>query len=184
MRGVLHGSFYLGRPGLQLYHRYVIPAQPVATGKSNYRMTHFNASLSTQLVSCSKGFFWTTWAHLDTESCMVFHDVRMGLDYRQSLLPSHHPLLTLSRKNWNPLSYWTIVTCQLSSILTIRWFHSLFLLVTASQIWGFVVFICPTWYWLPSVLLGPVWPIAVPSLPWLFNLVSTPVLLLRYVFAF
>ena len=45
MHGVLHGSFYLGRPGPQLYHRYVIPAQQVATGKSNYRMTHFNASL-------------------------------------------------------------------------------------------------------------------------------------------
>ena len=57
MHKVLHGSFYLGRPGPQLYHRYVIPAQPVATGKSNYRMTHFNASLSTQSVSCSKGFF-------------------------------------------------------------------------------------------------------------------------------
>lgn len=57
MRGVLHGSFYLGRPGPQLYHRYVIPAQPVATGKSNYWTTHFNASLSTQSVSCSDGVF-------------------------------------------------------------------------------------------------------------------------------
>lgn len=55
---MLHGSFYLGRPGPQLYHRYVIPAQPLATGKSNYSLTHFNASLSTQLVSCSGGLFF------------------------------------------------------------------------------------------------------------------------------
>lgn len=52
-----------GQVGRQLYHRYVIPAQPGAAAQSNYRMTHFNASLSNQLVSCSKGFFWATWAH-------------------------------------------------------------------------------------------------------------------------
>lgn len=56
MYRLLRGSFYLGRPGPQLYHRYAIPSESVATGKSNYRMTYFNASLSTQLVSCLKVF--------------------------------------------------------------------------------------------------------------------------------
>lgn len=80
MRGVVRGSFYLGRPGPQLYHRYVIPAQPVATGKSNYRMTQFNASLSTQLVSCFKGFFWASRVHSTPRPVPAFHDVSRETD--------------------------------------------------------------------------------------------------------
>lgn len=80
MRGVVRGSFYLGRPGPQLYHRYVIPAQPVATGKSNYRMTHFNASLSTQLVSCFKGFFRAPRVHSTPRPVRTFHDASRKTD--------------------------------------------------------------------------------------------------------
>lgn len=55
---ILHGSFYLGRQGLQLYHCYTTPVQLVATGWCNYQMTRFNASLSAQSKSCSEGFLW------------------------------------------------------------------------------------------------------------------------------
>lgn len=80
MRGVVRGSFYLGRPGPQLYHRYVIPAQPVATGKSNYRMTHFNASLSTQLVSCFKVFFRAPRVLSTPRPVRAFHDASRKTD--------------------------------------------------------------------------------------------------------
>lgn len=57
MRGVLAWQFYLGRPGLQLYHRYVIPGPQVAARKEQLRGDPFNASLSTQSVTCSMELF-------------------------------------------------------------------------------------------------------------------------------
>lgn len=59
---ILHGGFYLGRPGLQLYHCYTTPVQSVATGRSNYQMTHFNASLSALSKSRSEGLLWANVA--------------------------------------------------------------------------------------------------------------------------
>lgn len=95
MHEVLHGSFYLGRPGPQLYHRYVIPAQPVATGKSNYRMTHFNASLSSQSVSCSKGFFCVTWVYWrparEWFSIMCIKEIDYGCSPKVILIILHRP---------------------------------------------------------------------------------------------